>query len=166
MSATFPPTCRKNPSMRSQGTEGKQKNKLGYQHAGILSRVTFSFVEPLIRLGVCKQMEERTSNDFLPAVDTAEKLSADFEAAYAEVQVGSSSWESGGRLVKCLVFKLLQAVSAFTLALELPVRLLPVFHRLLSSYDVHAKAAWLTLRQHHHKPCPSTCSCAAGLGRL
>lgn len=65
---------------------------VGYEHAGIVSRVTYHFVEPLIRLGVRQQIEEGTSLGYLPSDDHAEKLAADFHSAYAAVQVCVAGW--------------------------------------------------------------------------
>lgn len=77
---------------------GGGKARFGYEQAGIISRLTYHFVEPLIRAGVRQEITERTSYDYLPSADRAEKLAADFEAAYAAVQV-----HSGGPL--CVLTK-------------------------------------------------------------
>ena len=79
----------------SKGNANRPEPKLGYEQAGFFSRLTYHFVEPLIRLGVRQQIEEHTSDAYLPRTDTAEKLSADFDAAYAAVQVGLLAGRAG-----------------------------------------------------------------------
>lgn len=67
--------------------EIKTRNYVGYEHAGLLSRVTYSFVDPLVRLGVSKQIDENTSAQYLPSDDQADKLAKEFDAAYTKSQV-------------------------------------------------------------------------------
>jgi ABC-type multidrug transport system fused ATPase/permease subunit len=70
------------PAVASSSSKPRQR-KLGYQHASLLSLVTYSFVEPLLSLGAKGQIDEDTAEKFLPDSDRAEVLAARFEAAYA-----------------------------------------------------------------------------------
>ena len=74
----------------------EKQPKLGYEHAGLFSRVTYSFVEPLIRKGVKQEIDDATADDFLPSSNRAEKLAAQFDAAYTAVQVCSRSGAEQG----------------------------------------------------------------------
>eukprot|EP00889_Picochlorum_renovo_P005611 jgi/Picre1/32641/NNA_007987.t1 len=47
---------------------------LGYEHANFLSKLTFWFVNPLIRLGSRREIDEDTASAFLPRSENAEVL--------------------------------------------------------------------------------------------
>ena len=57
--------------------------KLGYEHANVFSKATFSFVDPLIRRGKEKKIQDDTAREFLPSTDSAEALGKKFEDRYA-----------------------------------------------------------------------------------
>lgn len=53
--------------------------RVGFQQANIFSRLTYTFVNPLIRLGAAGKIREDTGPRFLPSSDTAETLSGQFD---------------------------------------------------------------------------------------
>jgi hypothetical protein len=55
----------------------------GFQYASILAKITYSFVDPLLRLGAQGKINEGTADDFFPLADRAEPLCEQFEAAYS-----------------------------------------------------------------------------------
>jgi hypothetical protein len=63
-------------------SERKLETNLGYQNAGLFSKVTYSFVGPLLSLGSKNAINDDTADAFLPDSDRAEALAARFEAAY------------------------------------------------------------------------------------
>lgn len=79
-------------------TKPQPERKLGYQHASWVSKLTYSFVAPLLRLGAQGQLKDDTADDFLPESDTAAVLSTAFEAAF-ENEISRSKASSPGRVV-------------------------------------------------------------------
>jgi ABC-type multidrug transport system fused ATPase/permease subunit len=76
------------------------KPKLGYQHASWVSKLTYSFVSPLLRLGAQGQLSDDTADEFLPETDTAEVLSNAFETALkSRDEVHSLDSSDYGRVV-------------------------------------------------------------------
>jgi ATP-binding cassette subfamily C (CFTR/MRP) protein 4 len=68
----------------SQTSESKRRGPTqGFQYAGIFGKITYSFVNPLLRLGAQGKINERTADDFFPETDRAEPLCEEFEAAYS-----------------------------------------------------------------------------------
>lgn len=59
----------------------------GFAHASVFAKTTYTFVSPLLALGARDAIQEDTARAFLPVEDTAEELSARFDAAYARVKV-------------------------------------------------------------------------------
>lgn len=95
--APAPHVCSPSGSM-SMASDDPPKRLGGYQQAGILSRATYHFVQPVIRLGVQQRINEHTLQDlgYLPDADAAETLSAEFGATYRAVQVGRWTTVLGG----------------------------------------------------------------------
>jgi ABC-type multidrug transport system fused ATPase/permease subunit len=62
---------------------GRPPRKLGFQHAGVVAKTTYSFVDPLLARGAAGTIDESTAADYLPDADRAERLCAQFDAAYA-----------------------------------------------------------------------------------
>lgn len=62
----------------------------GFQYSGIFGKITYSFVNPLLRLGALGAINGETADDFFPEKDRAEPLCAKFEAAYA-AQIAKAS---------------------------------------------------------------------------
>ena len=87
----------------------------GYERAGLLSRLTYHFVEPLIAAGVGGRIDERTSAQYLPSADHAETLATEFEAAYSAVQVGAGAGAGAGAapLYGHTVFRLFMCACAW-----------------------------------------------------
>ena len=68
----------------SSPTESKRRAPTqGFQYSSIFGKITYSFVNPLLRLGAQGKINEDTADDFFPMADRAEPLCAQFEAAYA-----------------------------------------------------------------------------------
>ena len=88
--------------MSSLSLSREKTKKLGYQHANFFSRLTFSFVNPLIKLGSEGRIEDGTARDFLPDSDTAEILSENFEKAFAKVLLDEQEKARHGTKAKSL----------------------------------------------------------------
>lgn len=66
------------------------KRPVGYHNASIFGRVTYSFMDPFLRLGARGQIQEDTAAEWLPPSDTAQYLAARFSEVYTAVKVGGS----------------------------------------------------------------------------
>lgn len=68
----------------SHPSESKRRGPTqGFQYAGIFGKITYSFVNPLLRLGAQGKINDNTADDFFPEADRAEPLCEQFEAAYS-----------------------------------------------------------------------------------
>jgi len=124
----------------------------GYEHANVLSRVTFSFVWPLIRLGYRRQIGEHTGEEFVPKQDTAEVLGQAFEGALArqvEDGGGKSTESQASKEMEWRVWKSIVSTHKWNAlkqllfcVLESVVRVLqPVFLRQLLDWFVSMEDA-------------------------
>jgi len=78
----------------SHPSESKRRGPTqGFQYASIFEKITYSFVNPLLRLGAAGKINHETADDFLPEVDRAEPLCEQFEAAYS-TQLAKSAADS------------------------------------------------------------------------
>jgi ATP-binding cassette subfamily C (CFTR/MRP) protein 4 len=103
-----------------------QDVKLGYEHASIISRLTYWFVNPLIRLGATGKIREDTGRKFLATSDTAEVLSHSFQSQYGQLGKGSIL----GAFLRAHVYTLIRHV--ILAAMETGVRIAqPIFLRQL-----------------------------------
>lgn len=107
----------------------------GYEHATLLSKLTFWFVNPLIRLGSRHEIDEDTASAFLPRSENAEVLYNGFAAGLGptdNVDTEKRVWWSFYRLYRWLFLK------HFVLAsLESGTRIAqPLFLRMLLDWFV------------------------------
>ncbi|KAI8103833.1 hypothetical protein M9435_006360 [Picochlorum sp. BPE23] len=81
---------------------------LGYEHANFLSKLTFWFVNPLIRLGSRREIDEDTASAFLPRSENAEVLYNGFAAGLGtkdKVDTEKKVWWSFYRLYRWMFLK-------------------------------------------------------------
>lgn len=110
--------------------------RVGFEHASLFARLTYTFVNPLIRLGAAGKIREDTGPRFLPSSDTAETLSEQFDEQFDEQKTrhGSSVLRTLLRVHRYLFVRHLLLAS-----LETAVRISqPIFLRYLLiwfSYD-------------------------------
>ncbi|PRW21108.1 multidrug resistance-associated 1 isoform X3 [Chlorella sorokiniana] len=58
----------------------------GFAKAGVLAKVTYTFVSPLLALGAKNKINEDTAPAYLPTSDTAQLLARQFDATYTRVK--------------------------------------------------------------------------------
>lgn len=69
--------------MKRRGSTEAFEREVGFEHASLFARCTYTFVDPLIRLGAAGKIREDTGPRFLPSSDTAETLSGRFDEQHA-----------------------------------------------------------------------------------
>ena len=91
----------------SQPPRGTQPPTQGYQFSGLYGKITFSFVDPLLRLGTQAHINEDTAADFFPETDRAEPLCSQFEQVYAQqVQKYTTTTTSPSNVLWSAFFRL------------------------------------------------------------
>ena len=104
--------------------------RVGFEHANLGSRLTYWFVNPLIRLGASGRITEDVGPAFLPSTDTAEFLSEQFDRQQARASPVSNPLRTFARLHAWILVRHLILAS-----LETAVRIAqPIFLRYLLNW--------------------------------